>query len=86
MTENFSVSRCRACGSRVGFEDGMRQDLCECDPWCESCGRQFMGSGRLCQRCIEEMVEREFSEEFLKTLSHKQMTLLLRDISRRFER
>ena len=100
MTEKFSVGRCERCSSRVGFEDGIRQDFCLCDPWCERCGRQFIprgaslaaratspatGGSRICERCVEEEMGRAFSEEFLKSLSAAQMALLIRDISRRLE-
>lgn len=86
MTEEFSSGRCRTCGTAVGIEDGMRQDFCECDPWCESCGRQFRSecSKRICDDCLEEEIAKEFSEEFLKTLSGKQFSLLLKDVARRF--
>jgi len=87
MTERFSAGRCSRCGTVVGSENGMRQDFCGCDPWCESCGRQFRtGYSRLiCDDCLEEEIAKEFSEEFRKTLSGKQMSLLFRDFARRFE-
>jgi len=87
MTEKFSVSRCYKCGARVGLEDGIRQDPCECGPLCESCGRRFVrGFSKLvCDDCIEEEVMKEFSEAFLKSLSAKQMSLLFKEFARRFE-
>jgi len=100
MTEKFSAARCERCGSQVGFEDGIRQDFCLCDPWCECCGRQFIPGGgtpraratspatpgsRICERCVEEEIGKDFSGEFLKSLSAAQMALLIRDISRRLE-
>jgi hypothetical protein len=87
MTEVFSSGRCNRCGMPVGFEDGMRMDFCDCDPRCESCGRQFsVGISKfVCDECLEEEVREEFSEEFLNTLSCSQMRLLLRDFARRYE-
>jgi len=90
VTEKFSAARCQHCGARVGFEDGIRQDFCLCDRSCACCGLSFIpsagrGSGRLCDGCIEEEIVETFSEEFLKSLSREQMSLLIRDISRRLE-
>ncbi len=86
MTEVFSSGRCAKCGCSVGFEDGRRQDFCRCDPACESCGRQFFPgvSDLLCDGCVEEEIEKEFSKEFLDRVSGKQMCLLMRDFARRF--
>ncbi len=91
VTQEFSDARCEKCGGCVGFEDGMRQDFCLCDPWCACCGRQFIASPgtpgeRICDRCNEEEVVRTFSDEFLKSLNRKQMSLLARDISRKLEK
>lgn len=98
VTEKFTVARCGNCGGRVGFEDGVKQDFCLCDPWCECCGRQFVAAragaratspgrsgARICDECIEEEIIEMFSEEFLKALSAAQMAALIRDISRRLE-
>jgi hypothetical protein len=87
MTEKFSVGRCRRCGAPLCFEDGIRQDFCECDPRCESCGRQFVPgfSPLACDECVEEEVAREFSEEFLRALGREQWRLLCKEIARRFE-
>jgi hypothetical protein len=89
VTEKFSAGRCEECGSSVGFEDGQRQNLCLCDPWCECCGRQFIApsgeSGDLiCGKCIEEEIARMLSEEFLNSLSRRQLQLLVRDISKKW--
>jgi hypothetical protein len=86
MTEKFSAGGCRKCGTPVGFEDGAKQNACDCDARCESCGRPFAGghSRLICDECLEEEIEREFSEEFLNTLSGRQFSLLLRDFARRF--
>ncbi|NQT83847.1 hypothetical protein HQ563_12530 [bacterium] len=90
MTEVFSTGRCDKCGGRVGFEDGIRQDLCPCDPRCDRCGRQFIPSprtcgGRICDECIEKEIFETFSEEFLRSLSADQMAALIRDVSRTLE-
>lgn len=96
VTETFSVARCETCGSRVGYEDGMKVDLCPCDPRCDLCGRQFISAhwdangsflryeqGGVCDECIEAEMNMTFSEEFLESLSTEQMHGLIRDTSRR---
>ena len=87
MTEIFSSGRCNKCGMPVGFEDGMRMDFCDCDPRCELCGRQFSRglSKFVCGECLEKEAAEEFSDEFLKALTHNQMRLLLKDFARRYE-
>jgi ribosomal protein L34E len=87
MTERFSAGSCRKCGATVGFENGVRQDTCRCDPQCEACGRQFLRgvSGYVCDDCLEEEIAKEFSQEFLSTLSGKQFGLLMRDFTKRYE-
>lgn len=90
MTEEFSAGRCDRCGSRIGFEDAIRQDVCLCDPWCERCGRQFIPSphtcgARICDECVEKGITEMFSEEFLTSLSADQMAALIRDVSRTLE-
>jgi hypothetical protein len=94
VTEKFSAGRCDRCGCRVGFEDGIRQDFCLCDPRCACCGRQFIpacgrGGGAfpereaagVCGQCVEEEVVKRFSEEFLNSLNRNQMSLLIRDVA-----
>ncbi len=87
MTEQFSAGRCDRCGSRLGYEDGIRQDLCLCDPWCERCGRQFIRSphtrgARICDECVDKEITEMFSEEFLTSLSADQMAGLMREVQR----
>lgn len=87
MTETFSTARCHKCGTTVGFEDGVRQDACSCDPECDVCGRQFVPafSRYVCDDCIEKDIVKAFSREFLNTLTRKQSHLLTRDFAKRYE-
>lgn len=87
MTEHFSTARCRKCGASVGFENGVRQDACSCDPKCEMCGRPFVRavSTHVCDDCLETEIAKAFSREFLDTLSGKQSHLLMRDFAKQYK-
>ncbi len=87
MTQVHSGGTCSICGERVAFEDGMRQTICECDPWCESCGRQYIGralleEASLCPECAEEEMNGWFSRAFLDCLSCSQRSALMREVRR----
>ncbi len=85
MSEEQFVGECKACGRPVQWHDGERTTTCDCDPWCEVCGRRFVRSRvtprRLaCDACVEREIRDRFSRNFLISLSEDQRALLTVDV------
>ena len=64
MSKTITATKCQTCGQSVSIEDGQRTSLCDCDPFCACCRKQFIGQKPLCPDCLEGEQHGDFQAQF----------------------